>query len=299
MSDTNEVAEQVNVPGNDQNTLNAPRSGESNGKIDEDPPKVAGVNQAAHVARRRRGRLPGAKNKPRKSLVEDNPPSGEPGQGNGVDYEAAAMPDSTEGAAPQYGARPTFEELEAAADGSPSGMVGKIEETYDRREPRPQAEFFRTHQDLNLWIETILLVDKDGFEKPVYLVGPLQRPLLQPFLKRVLLVPTVNQDGEFFVWPILIADITLGQRATRTEQANREIVQQAQKVWTCRVWDPGKRKHIGVPADQGGAHLGDKGRPQFPEDLTRKLILSRTFSGAYIGHNDHEMIKLYRGLMKR
>jgi hypothetical protein len=218
-----------------------------------------------------------------------------------IDYEAAAAPDR---AAPEdgdadtrIGARPTIEELEEAVDGGPVGNVGKAEEVYERREPRSQAEFIRTHPNLNLWIEAVLLVDKEGFDRPVYLVGPKQRPLLQTWLKRVLLVPAVNQDGEFFIWPIIIADITLGQRSNRTEQANREIAQRATKEWVCRVFHRGK--HVGVPADEGGRGLGDKGKPQFPEDLTRKLILERTFIGAYIGNNNHEMIKIYRGRTKR
>jgi hypothetical protein len=218
--------------------------------------------------------------------------------GAGNDFEAAAASDPTvEEAGPRIGARPTIEELEAAVDGGPIGSVGKVEEVYERREPRSQAEFIRTHPNLDLWIETVLLVDKEGFDKPVWLVGPMQRPLLQSWLKRALLVPTVNQDGEFFIWPIIIADITLGQRSNRTEAANREIAQRASKEWVCRVFYRGK--HVAVPADDNGAHLGDKGQPQFPEGLTRKLILERTFTGAFINHNDHEMVRIYRGRTKR
>jgi hypothetical protein len=208
-----------------------------------------------------------------------------------------ALSNTTVLTSPGIGARPTLEELTAAIDGSPLGNVGKVEEVYERREPRSQAEFFRTHPDLGLWIESVLLVDKEGFDKPVYLVGPKQRPLLQSWLKRALLVPCVNQDGEFFIWPIIIADIALGQRSNRTEQGNREIAQRAQKEWVCRVFHRGK--HVAVPADEGGVHLGDKGIPQFPEGLTRDLIVERTFAGAYIGHDDHEMIKIYRGRSKR
>jgi hypothetical protein len=217
-----------------------------------------------------------------------------------VDYEAAAEPGLTPTVAEEelgIGARPTIEELEAAVDGGPMGDVGKAEEIYERREPRKEAEFFRTHPDLSLWLEAVLLVDKEGFDKPVYLVGPKQRPLLQSWLRRALLVPCVNQDGEFFVWPIIIADITLGQRSNRNEQSNREIAQRARKEWVCRVWVRGK--HIAQPAAENGAHLGNKGQPQFPEDLTRTLVLERTFVGAYIGHNDHEMIRIYRGLARR
>jgi hypothetical protein len=220
------------------------------------------------------------------------------GQADDIDCESAAeLASEPEGEGVPIGARPTIEELEAAVDGGPIGDVGKAEEVYERREPRKEAEFFRTHPDLGLWIETVLLVDREGFDKPVYLVGPRQRPLLQNWLKRVLLVPCVNQDGEFFEWPIIIADITLAQRATRSEQANREIAQRAMLEWICRVWVRGK--HIPVPADENGRHLGDKGRPQFPEGLTRKLILERTFTGAYIGSNDHEIIRIYRGRTKR
>jgi hypothetical protein len=193
------------------------------------------------------------------------------------------------------GARPTAEELRAAMGPQPSiENIGKLEERYDCREPLRSAEYFRTHSDRSLWQGSVMLVDKDGFDRPVFLVSPGMQPILHKWLKRVLLVPCVNVDGIVFIWPIIIADILLGQRSTKVEQNKREIALQAVALWTALVWF--KNRHIGEPAEEKGVHLGE---PAWPTDLTLDLINTRTFGANYIASRDHEIAKIYLGLGRR
>jgi hypothetical protein len=72
MRNANEATMQANVLGNDQNPVNASRSEKGNGKTHV-PLKLEGAPTAGHA----RDRAPGAKNKLRKSLVEDNLASNE------------------------------------------------------------------------------------------------------------------------------------------------------------------------------------------------------------------------------
>jgi hypothetical protein len=44
---------------------------------------------------------------------------------------------------------------------------------------------------------------------------------------------------------------------------------------------------------------GDLGTPEWPEDLDRNKLLSRTFQEQMIGDRDHELVKQYLGLKRR
>jgi hypothetical protein len=202
---------------------------------------------------------------------------------------------NTTALSPTVGARPTAEELRAAMGPQPAvENIGKLEDRYECREPLRSAEYFRAHHDRGLWQESVMLVDRDGFDRPVFLVSPGMQPILQKWLKRVLLVPCINVDGILFIWPIIIADILLGQRSTKVEQNKREIALQAVSLWTALVWF--KNRHIGEPAEEKGVHLGE---PAWPADLAVDLINTRAFGGNYINSREHEIAKIYLGLGRR
>jgi hypothetical protein len=139
-----------------------------------------------------------------------------------------------------------------------------------------------------------MLPDRDGFDKAVYPVSPEMQIPLGRWVKRMLLVPCINAEGEPFVWGFIVADIMRGQRTTKVETAKRKIVDQATTQWVAMVWD-GKR-HIGVPAVDEGKYLGE---PKWPEDLSFDLIIERCLTPEYIASTEHEIAKIYLGMAKR
>jgi hypothetical protein len=196
---------------------------------------------------------------------------------------------------PSVGARPTIEELRAALGPQPNlGDIDKAPVRWEIREPRKEAEYFRVHQERSLWMEGPMLPDREGFDKATYPVSPAMQISLQRWLKRMLMVPCVNVEGEFFLWAFVVADIMRSQRTTKVETAKRAIVQQATEQWTAMVWDG--KKHIGVSAAENGVHLG---QPKWPEKLSTGLILERCFASEYISSTEHEIAKVYLGLGKR
>jgi hypothetical protein len=104
---------------------------------------------------------------------------------------------------PDPHARAPIEEIEDAMGIGDEGLaVEPIEEDFECRKPRKKrAEYIRCHPDRGLWQQAYVLVDEHDMEETTYLVAKRMRGPLQDWLSPVLLVPCVNQDGIFFVWP--------------------------------------------------------------------------------------------------
>jgi hypothetical protein len=230
--------------------------------------------------------------------VADRSVSGHSGKntGNGTDHPAvgAAAPDSsvTQVSAPGVTRRPTFAELQAAV-GPQSDRInfGQTEARYECLEKLAPGVYFRSHPDRKLWQDTVVLIDTDGMDKATYLVQPAMQAALHPWIKRVLLVPCMDQDHNVFVFRIALSDVTLGQRPNRSETTRLRAVEEAIGAWTTIAWDG--KKHVSRCAD------GDLGAPNFPEDLTMDVINWRTFQDHYIGDRNHPIAKYYLGLAPR
>jgi hypothetical protein len=218
------------------------------------------------------------------------PPDTPPRSGNGLD-------DILRHVAPEITSPPSrarIEELEAAVTTTSGGVsIGQIETRYECRGKIKRGEFFRTHPNRALWLESAVLVDEDGIDKTTYLVSPTVQPLLQRWLSRVLLIPCINQDRCLFVWSIPIADITIGQRSTRSEAVRRVAAQQALTTWSTVVWF--QSEHHVVPADAPE----ELGEPRWPDDLDKATLLLRTFQDHLIADAAHPILRVYLGRARR
>jgi hypothetical protein len=228
--------------------------------------------------------------------AKGNEPMGSPEIVGDKQQDATQVPSSGDGQTPPTSApasdRVTYEEMEAAIGAPADGVIiGQAEIRYECRSPKGSGEYFRTHPDRGLWQDTTLLMDVDGMDKAAYLVVPAMQPPLAKWLKRVLLVPCVNQDGVFFIWPIVVADIALGQRSNRSETTKRNAAQRATDTWINLVWHRGQ--HHAVPA------TGNLGEPAWPEGLDLRMINMRTFADHFIRDRDHDIAKVYLGLAGR
>jgi hypothetical protein len=189
---------------------------------------------------------------------------------------------------------PTMEDLRAAFGDKPQVAILEPPVVYEVREPKRNGEYFRTHPDRGLWLENLMLVDQEDFEKGVYPVGVKMVESLREFLKRCLLVPCITKKATIFIWPIPIADLVQKQRPTKIEKNKRKIALEATIEWRTIVWSRGQ--HIGMPPDDGGEYLGD---PKWPETLTLDLIMERAFLPRLIANKKHDIAKIYLGLEDR
>jgi hypothetical protein len=188
--------------------------------------------------------------------------------------------------------RVTYEEMMEAIGKPAEGVtIGTVDIRYQCRKPSGKGEYFRTHPDHELWQDATVLLDEEGMDKSVYLVTLSMQPALSTWLKHVLLVPCVNADKEFFVWPITLADATLGQRSNPSEVAKRKAAKSAITTWTHLVW-AGNQFVIKTAG-------GDLGEPTWPEKLDLRMINMRTFPDHFIRNRDHPIAKLYLGLAGR
>lgn len=214
--------------------------------------------------------------------------------GNGAHsngHRAATPPPATRGVT----RRPSLEELKAAVGPQTGGIkFGKIEERYECSDKIEPGVYFRAHPNRDLWQDTTLLVDVDNMDKAAYLVAPEMQIPLHLWVKRVLLVPCMNQDHKFFLLRIALSDITMGQRQNASEKTRLQAVEAAVTKWTTIIW-AGKR-HVFRSADDDGKHLGE---PDWPEDLTTDLINWRAFQDYWIGDDEHPIAKVYLGLARR
>jgi hypothetical protein len=205
------------------------------------------------------------------------------------DFDAAVAPMQ-----PDPHGRVAYEEIEGAMGiGDDGTVLEPVEEDFDCRKPnKKRAEFIRCHPDRSLWQQAYVLVDEDGFDRTVYLVVKSMQAVLQDFLSPVLLVPCLNQDGTFFLWPIAISDIALGRRNSKIERSARQIAERATHDWICPAFRSGQ--YYGIPA-RGTAF----GAPEWPEGLTRRMINERTFRDRIITNTTHEIAQIHLGMARR
>lgn len=188
--------------------------------------------------------------------------------------------------------RVPYEELEAAIGVAEDGIfIEPAEDRYPCRRPKKKGEFLQVHPDLGLWQQAYVLIDELGMDRTVYLVAPAMRAMLADYLTPTLLVPAVNQDGEFFIWPIPTGDIALGRRTTVRETSARNAAHKAIGTWRNIFYKDGS--FVAIPA------RGDLGEPEWPKDLTIKTINLRTFQDFLINSAGHEIAKVYMGMARR
>jgi hypothetical protein len=265
--------------------------------------RANGIDKQTPPARRRGSGQPGSKNEAQASAVRDNAATHGPEHGNGQADETVAKAvhqlvhgreTTPQGRSANESDAPTMDDLRRAFGDKPQTTSFEPPVVYEVREPRRNGEFFRTHPNRELWLENLMLVDQEDYEKGVYPVGVGMVEPLREFLKRCLLVPCITKKGTVFIWPISIADLTLKQRQNKVEQNKRKIAFEATTEWRTLVWTGGQ--HVGLPADDGGEYLGD---PKWPADLTVDLILERAFLPRLIASKSHDIAKIYLGLSER
>jgi len=146
-------------------------------------------------------------------------------------------------------------------------------------------EFVRVNPDPGMWFPTSIYVDP---QRETYFVAPGARDILVAGVKAMLLVPTVNQRGLFFIWPIALGDGT-GRRNPWHDTA-REASQLAKREWIKLVSDMA-----------GGCYRiyrakGKLAYPVFPEKSLEEL-LRLAFRGRVIDSEDHPAVKQALGLI--
>jgi hypothetical protein len=167
-----------------------------------------------------------------------------------------------------------------------AGQIGTEEVLAHVSVRRPTAgEFVRTNPDPAMSLATSIFIDP---ERETYFVAPGARDLLVAGLKPVLLLPTVNQRGLFFIWPIALGDGT-GRRNAWHETA-REAAELAKSDWVKVVSDmPGGCYRI----YKAKGKLAD---PVFPEKTLEEL-LRLAFKGRIVDGADHPVVKQALGII--
>jgi hypothetical protein len=225
-------------------------------------------------------------------MSEQTTPAPNQGRPNGADHEDL-FTEATNLAESAADPRVPYEEIEAAISLGPDDGITlePMEARYDCRRPKKKSEYIRCHPDHTLWQQAAVLIDDVGMDRTVYLVSPQVRSLLQDHLTPVLLVPSINQDGEFFVWPIPISDITFGRRTSKREVSARRAADRAMSRWSNVFYKDGE--YHCSPA------RGDLGEPEWPQDLSLRTLNQRTFQDFVIANADHEIVKVYLGISRR
>jgi hypothetical protein len=167
-----------------------------------------------------------------------------------------------------------------------AGMIGSEEVLVHVGVRRPNInEFVRTNPDPAMWLATSVYTDA---ERETYFVAPHARNALVAGVKAVLLIPTVNQRGGFFIWPVSLGDGS-GRRNAWHDTA-REAAELGKREWVKLVAD--------MPAGcyrifRAKGKLND---PVFPEKGLEEL-LRLAFKGRVIDSEDHPAVKQALGLI--
>jgi hypothetical protein len=146
-------------------------------------------------------------------------------------------------------------------------------------------EFARVNPDPAMSLATSVFIDP---ERETYFVAPSARNVLVAGVKAVLLLPTVNQRGVFFIWPIALGDGS-GRRNAWHDSA-REAAELAKREWVKIVSDMA-----------GGCYriYRAKGKlpdPAFPSQSLDEL-LRIAFRGRIIDNENHPVVKQALGLI--
>lgn len=161
--------------------------------------------------------------------------------------------------------------------------IRKIIVSIPVRKPGRQ-EFFRTHPDLNMWLETTVLELKE--DRLTYLVEPSLAPHLPGEAVPKLLVPTITTHGSLSLWPIRLED-----ERGRLDEWNTVALEAAERART---------KWIRLMANMGaGTYDVLEAAGIFPEsnwpELSLREMLSKAFKERVIDDLDHPVLKRLRG----
>ena len=151
------------------------------------------------------------------------------------------------------------------------------------RKPGRQ-EVFRTHPDLEMWLETTVLEVKA--DRLSYLVEPSLAPHLPGEAVPKVLVTSMTTYGAVFLWPIKLQD-ELG----RHDEWNAVALEAAERA---------RSKFIRLVANMGaGTYDVLEATGNFPEpawpDLTLNVLLAMAFKDRIIDSLDHPVLKQLRG----
>ena len=151
------------------------------------------------------------------------------------------------------------------------------------RKPGKQ-EFFRSHPDIEKWLETAVLELKE--DRLTYLVEPSLQPYLPGEAVAKVLVPSITTHGAMFLWPIKLED-----ERGRLDEWNTvalEAAERAQRNWIRLVANMGAGTYDVLEAT---AVFPD---PEWP-DLSLQRILALAFKDRIIDNLDHPVLKRLRG----
>ena len=151
------------------------------------------------------------------------------------------------------------------------------------RKPGRQ-EFFQTHPDITMWLETIVLELKE--DRLTYLVEPSLAPYLPGEAVAKVLVPAITTHNAVFLWPIKLED-----ERGRLDEWNTVALEAAERA---------RSKWIRLIANMGaGTYDVLEAAGVFPDadwpDLSLQRILSIAFKDRVIESMDNLVLKRLRG----
>jgi hypothetical protein len=167
-----------------------------------------------------------------------------------------------------------------------AGQIGSEEVLAHISIRKPNVnEFVRVNPDPAMSLATSIFVDS---ERETYFVAPNARNVLVAGVKAMLLLPTVNQRGMFFIWPVALGDGS-GRRNAWHDTA-REASELAKREWIKLVSDMA-----------GGCYRiyrakGALPNPVFPEKNLEEL-LRIAFRGRVIDSETHPVVRQALGLI--
>jgi hypothetical protein len=146
--------------------------------------------------------------------------------------------------------------------------------------------YVRTHPSKDYRLPTRLLEFKE--DREIFLVAPALWPDLEGevALSPRLLIPTINRQGVFFLWPVRLPN-TDG-RVDEWSKSALEAANLAQTKWV-RV-----AANMGLGAYDPFVATGQLTEPEWPT-LSLNDILRVAFKDKYIGTADHPALKKLRG----
>jgi hypothetical protein len=186
-----------------------------------------------------------------------------------------------------------FSQFQAAKSGGLQPVAIPVTQV-DIRVPG-KTEWIRVHKEVTPFPARLVYppdVPNAQGEKP-----PKEAPLaannvaLNPTeYEEVDLVPYVNREGGFGLWPIKRNPASSMGAAYANK--NREIAQAAQDAWVKRVSKSGDLPSMEVAANQGY-------EPQWPSDFDEETFLKKylgmAFPGRLIASEGHALVRKHRG----
>jgi hypothetical protein len=167
-----------------------------------------------------------------------------------------------------------------------AGQIGSEEVLAHVSVRKPNSnDFVRVHPDPSMSLATSIFVDP---EREIYLVAPGARNILVAGVKAMMLVPTINQRGLFFMWPIALGDGS-GRRNAWHDTA-REAMELAKREWIKMVSD--------MP---GGCYRIYRAKGKLPDPVfppkTLEELLRIAFRGRIIENENHPVARQALGMI--